>query len=71
MCLRSDLKNRQTRVAASCLVIGLLLPYLFHPSEGPVLNLVHFVRGLLIGVSLALNLSLLWKSSRGQRSGTT
>ena len=36
------------------LVIGTLLPYAVHPSAGLQLNLVHGLRGLLLGLSLML-----------------
>jgi len=40
---------------------------IFHPAGQAALNVLHFVRGLLIGLSLSVNLGVLWKARR-QRS---
>jgi peptidoglycan/LPS O-acetylase OafA/YrhL len=62
-------KSRKLFVMASvCLAVGLLLPMLFHPAAQPARNLLHFVCGLLLGLSLSVNLALLWKNSRRRGS---
>jgi hypothetical protein len=55
--------------ASACLALGLLLPLAFHPTSGLETNIVHFFRGLLIGLSATLNLGMVWKTSRQRRSG--
>ena len=71
MCLRTQSKEHRSRVALAslCLAAGLLLPYIFHPAEGPALDLVDFVRGLLLGVSISIYLATVWKTARKRRSG--
>jgi len=46
-----------------------MLPEIVHPAKGPGLDMVEFVRGLLIGVSLSINLMAVWKAARKRRSG--
>ena len=61
-------QHRRLLVLANlCLVIGLLLPMVFHLAGGTPVNVLHFVRGLLIGLSLSLNLGVLWKTRRRRR----
>ena len=71
MCLRSEFKDRRysVAIAALCLAVGLMLPEIVHPAKGLGLDLVDFVRGLLIGVSLSINLMAVWKTARKRRSG--
>lgn len=70
MCLQNESKGRNRLIAlgAACLAAGLLLPQSFHPAGGLGLNLLHFVSGLLIGISLSVNLMAVWKASRKRRS---
>jgi hypothetical protein len=51
-----------------CLSVGLLLPMIFHPTGTSEIDLLHFLRGLLLGVSIAVNFGAVGKTSR-QRSG--
>jgi hypothetical protein len=69
MCVQDSSPRRQKLAALAnlCLAIGLLLPMIFHPAGQAALNVLHFVRGLLIGLSLSVNLGVLWKARR-QRS---
>ena len=71
MCLQTQVRGRRylMAVAAFCLAAGLLLPEIVHPAKGPGLDMVDFLRGLLIGVSLSINLLLVWKKGRNRRSG--
>jgi len=57
--LQSDFKDRRwsIAIAALCLAVGLMLPEIVHPAKGLGLDMVDFVRGLLIGLSLSINLS--------------
>ncbi len=72
MCLVNDSKARrfQIALASACLALGLMLPMLFHPEAPSARNLLDFVRGLLIGVSGSINLSLVWRNSRQRRLGS-
>ncbi len=71
MCTEINSKGRKLMaVASGWLAIGLVLPMLLHPSGQASRNLLHFVCGLLIGLSLSINLSLLWKNSRQRRFGS-
>ncbi len=68
MCRETDPKSRKLiAMASGWLAIGLLLPMLLHPSGQSSRNLLHFVCGLLIGMSLSINLSIVWKNSRRRR----
>jgi len=70
MCREIDPKSRKLfAMALACLTVGLLLPMLFHPAAQSARNLLHFVCGLLLGLSLSINLSMVWKSSRQRRLG--
>lgn len=70
MCVQNETKGRNAYITLgmSCLAVGLLLPQIFHPAEGLSLNLLHFVSGLLIGISLSVNLVGVWRASRKRRS---
>lgn len=54
--------NRQSRnwsrIAALCLAGGLMLRYFVFPATPVGTDLVHFTSGLLLGISLVLNLSV-------------
>jgi hypothetical protein len=52
-----------------CLAIGLLLPMIFHPAGASEINLLHFFRGLLLGLAITVNFGVVWKTSRQRRSG--
>jgi hypothetical protein len=71
MCLLDSAKNHRFLIAlaSSCLALGLLLPMVFHPAAGTPRNFLHFICGLLIGLSLSINLSLVWRKSRERRLG--
>jgi hypothetical protein len=69
MCVLNDAKSRKLySFAAACLALGLLLPMSFHPVTEFNRNLLHFVCGLLIGMSLSINLGMVWRSSRQRRT---
>ena len=61
-------RNSQLAVGILCLAVGLMLTLFLHPAKGPALNLLHFVSGLLIGISLSVTLMALWKAARKRRS---
>jgi hypothetical protein len=70
MCTEINSKSRKLFAMASvCLAVGLLLPMLFHPAAQPARNLLHFVCGLLLGLSMSVNLAMVWKNSRQRRIG--
>jgi hypothetical protein len=70
MCTEINSKSRKLMALASgWLALGLVLPMLLHPSGQSSRNLLHFVCGLLIGMSLSINLGLVWKNSRRRRLG--
>jgi hypothetical protein len=70
MCRETDPKSRKLiALASACLAIGLVLPMLLHPSEQSSRNLLHFVCGALLGLSISVNLSMVWKNSRRRRLG--
>ena len=70
MCTEINSKSRKLMALASgWLALGLVLPMLLHPSGQSSRNLLHFVCGLLIGMSLSINLVLVWKNSRRRRLG--
>jgi hypothetical protein len=63
-------KNRKlTALASACLALGLLLAMVFHPDSPSGRSLLHFVCGMLIGLSATINLSVVWKKSRQAGSG--
>lgn len=70
MYLRNESKGRNPQIALGmlCLVIGLVLPMVLQPGKGVALNLLHFVSGLFIGISLSVILMAVWKASRKRRS---
>ena len=47
-----------------CLFAGLMLWLFAHPASQDLKNLVHFVAGLLLGVSIALNFHALRRRRR-------
>lgn len=53
-------KNRKATalipIGMMFLAMGLMLPYLIHPSSQLGLNLSHGVRGLLVGISVGISL---------------
>jgi predicted ABC-type exoprotein transport system permease subunit len=69
MCVLGSTKNYRYLIAlaSSCLALGLLLPMVFHPEAGTSRNFLHFVCGMLIGMSGSINLSLVWRKSRQRR----
>ncbi len=70
MCTEINSKSRKLFAMASvCLAVGLLLPMLFHPAAQPPRNLLHFVCGVLLGLSMSVNLAMAWKNSRKRRLG--
>jgi len=71
MCPPNQSKNYRHLVAfaSACLALALLLPMVFHPEAQSACNLLHFVCGMLIGVSGTVNLSLVRRKSRRQRLG--
>jgi hypothetical protein len=70
MCIEITPRNRRLiTLASSCLALGLLLPMAFHPAASSTRNLLHFVCGLLLGLSMSINLSAVWKNSRKRRLG--
>jgi hypothetical protein len=69
MCTEINTKSRKLiAMASACLSIGLVLPMLLHPPTQSSRNLLHFVCGLLIGMSLSINLGMFWKNSRRRRT---
>jgi hypothetical protein len=70
MCREINPKSRRlVALASAWLAIGLVLPMVLHPSGQSSRNLLHFVCGLLIGMSLSINLGMVWKNSRQRRLG--
>ena len=60
-----DPKSRHMRAMGNiALIIGLLLWLLFHPSGQIERNWLHFVCGLLVGLSIGINLFGLWRAQR-------
>lgn len=71
MCEQTNSKSRKLFAMASvCLAVGLLPPMLFHPAALSARNLMHFVCGLLLGLSMSINLAMVWKNSRQRRTGS-
>jgi hypothetical protein len=71
MCLQANSKSRRLfAIASGCLAVGLLLPTIFHPTTPFTLSLLEFTRGLLLGVSMTVNLSMVWINSRQRRIGS-
>jgi hypothetical protein len=71
MTFRNRLKNSRTilSIGMMCLVIGIVLPALFHPVSKFALDLSHGVRGMLFGLSIVLNLWSARLASRHSRCG--
>ena len=61
-------------LAMMCLAVAILWPNLFHPVTQLGKNLTHFACGMLLGISLAINLRALWMKRRqrlcGESEGT-
>ncbi len=72
MCLLNNTRNHRFLIsfASACLALGLLLPTVFHPEADTSRNFLHFICGMLIGISASINLSLVWRKSRQQRLGS-
>ena len=58
-----------TAVGMMFLVIGITFPYFVHPTAGLGLNLLHLVRGMLFGISIALNLGSVILAGRQRQCG--
>ncbi len=56
-------------VAMLCLVVAILWPNLFHPVTQLGKNLTHFACGMLLGISLVINLRGLWIKRRQRLCG--
>ena len=50
-----------------CLAVGIILPYVLHPTEQFELKLMHGMRGMLFGVSVVLNLWCIRSMARQRR----
>lgn len=63
MCIsvgKRSLKNRILMAVANlALSIGLVLPYFIHPAGQRGADWLHGIRGLLIGMSIGMNLSII------------
>ena len=57
-------------MGAALLAIAIVWPMLFHPAAGVALNLIHGVRGMLFGLSIALNLLAFRLTARRRSCGT-
>jgi hypothetical protein len=64
MCLRNqqlDPENRRRLAMGNgCLAASLILMNYLHPDHQIWLNLAHGVGGVLLGISLAVNMRVLW-----------
>ena len=70
MCREINPKSHKLfALALVCLAVGLVLPMLFHPAAQSARNVLHFVCGLLLGLSMSINLWMAWKISRQRRMG--
>ncbi len=58
MTLPNRLRDHKTMmsIGMACLAIGLTLPMFLHPAAGFGTNLLHGVRGFLLGLSIVMNL---------------
>lgn len=64
----SDKKGRRLVAAANgCLAAGLMLLLFAHPASQLVLDVVHGVAGLLLGICIGLNLTAVICRKRQQR----
>jgi hypothetical protein len=61
---RDPKARRMMAIANFSLAVGLLVNLFVHPAARSANYVNHFVSGLLIGVSLAINLRLLWLGRR-------
>lgn len=58
--------STQRRVSSLAVAVGLLLWLFVHPGTPWIDDAIHFVTGLLLGVSLIINLRVLWRMRRGR-----
>jgi hypothetical protein len=56
--LRSTLPHARKMMAVGmiCLAVALIFPHPFNPTAALALNVTHAVRGMLVGLSITLNL---------------
>ena len=47
-------------IATSCMIAGIMWPYLFHPATQLGKNLSHALCGMLLGFSITANLGAAW-----------
>jgi hypothetical protein len=59
--------RKMMAVGMICLAVALIFPYPFHPTGAFGLNLTHAVRGMLVGLSITLNLWSLAAMASRQR----
>ncbi len=75
MCLQIHQRDARTRallvLANFTLGAGIALPYLIHATTMPNLDWLDASRGLLIGISLGMNLLLLGRIRRARRKNET
>lgn len=70
MCHKPDLKTRRRIAAANgCAAAGLMLQLLVHPTSPMPKNLLHAGVGLLLGMSIAMNLVNLRRRKREDCAG--
>ena len=60
--------SAQRRLSNGCLAVGLILWLFVHPAAQWANNASHFASGLLLGVSLAINMGLLWRARRNRHN---
>jgi hypothetical protein len=71
--MTSNLWKNPRRIVAigmACLVLGLVLPEFFHPTSHLDTNVIHFFRGLFLGISMVLNLAAASLTARQCRCGS-
>jgi hypothetical protein len=73
MCIPLHQRDPQTRrrlkIANCALIVGMGLIYFFHPSSDTVKIATHALGGLLVGLSIGLNLCALRRSGCNQPQG--
>ena len=70
MCQKPDLKTRRRMaVANGCAAAGLMLQLFVHPASPMPKNLLHVGVGLLLGMSIAVNVLNLRRRKRGDCAG--